>query len=434
MIGEKNMKLGLISFEDIFNPEKIITSSEIIEKGNNKDGKKKFSKDGIFSEEIFGEANDPNNIEIQGWIDFDSYYFISPIGYKKLYKVFKGNLLNEMISFNKETDKDGLFVEEEKKNEFSNIGLVKFQENFLKILDKYGNKEKSEYQSVLDMYNENKLFINKIPVFSPKIRPALVLNNTIISDSINRYYTLLAKYNNEIHTLDDETEEDYGTTNITRLHMLGQIQECSNSILEEIIVMLSGKKGVLRKNIIGVRINNSSRNVIVPKAYGPLNTVDLPYQTFLGLYEFLIINLMSKTEGILVNKAKDYIQQSKTHFDKKIYNYMMELKDKSIYGLKVLINRNPTINLGSIMSMGIDNIKDDYSDLTMSIPNSILAPMGADFDGDVLNIIPLFTTKHKNVFNGFEPHNLMISYNNGKFNREFSLDKDEKIGFYNLNN
>ena len=114
---------------------------------------------------------------------------------------------------------------------------------------------------------------------------------------------------------------------------------------------------------------------------------------------------------MLVTDAKQYIENSKTHFDEKIYRYMLELKNNSVLGLKVIINRNPTINLGSTMIMGIENIKTDYSDITMSIPNSILAPMGADFDGDVLNIIPLFTTKHKEVFTQGLSYPMGVYYN-----------------------
>ena len=81
------------------------------------------------------------------------------------------------------------------------------------------------------MYETNKLFVNKMPVFSPKIRPALILNNTIIFETINKYYALLSKYNNELHELDDESTDYYGMTDITKIMMLGQIQKCANNTI-----------------------------------------------------------------------------------------------------------------------------------------------------------------------------------------------------------
>ena len=47
-------------------------------------------------------------------------------------------------------------------------------------------------------------------------------------------------------------------------------------------------------------------------------------------------------------------------------------------GVKVLINRNPSISYGSILSMNVADIKTDYSDLTMSIPINVLQFLAGD--------------------------------------------------------
>ena len=95
---------------------------------------------------------------------------------------------------------------------------------------------------------------------------------------------------------------------------------------------------------------------------------------------------------------------------------------------------NPSINIGSIMNLRIRNVKKDINNLTLSLPNSILVPFAADYDGDVLNIIALFTQEQSDNFKEFIPQNLLISANNGKFNGEFSLQKDQKLAVYLLNN
>lgn len=53
---------------------------------------------------------------------------------------------------------------------------------------------------------------------------------------------------------------------------------------------------------------------------------------------------------------------------------------------------------------------------------------------DVLNIIALFTTSQKNAFLNLTPENLIISKDNGKFSRDFTISKDSRCGFYLLNN
>jgi len=53
---------------------------------------------------------------------------------------------------------------------------------------------------------------------------------------------------------------------------------------------------------------------------------------------------------------------------------------------------------------------------------------------DVLNLIALFTEEQKNSFINFTPAKMIISKNNGKFNRDYDFDKDQKLGLYCLNN
>lgn len=60
--------------------------------------------------------------------------------------------------------------------------------------------------------------------------------------------------------------------------------------------------------------------------------------------------------------------------------------------------------------------------------------MGADFDGDTLNIIALFSKEQYEAFKVQDPVNQLISYNDGLFNRTYSLNKDSQIAVYLLNN
>jgi len=86
------------------------------------------------------------------------------------------------------------------------------------------------------------------------------------------------------------------------------------------------------------------------------------------------------------------------------------------------------------LMLEITKIKPNYDDLTLSVSNNILAALGGDYDGDVLNIVPLFTEYLKETFSLLRPENLIISKNDGTFNRDFGLDKDQKLGIHILNN
>ena len=58
------------------------------------------------------------------------------------------------------------------------------------------------------------------------------------------------------------------------------------------------------------------------------------------------------------------------------------------------------------------------------------------FDGDILNIISLKTKEASEAFDkAFNPRkNMFISRNDGLFNNDFNLLKDQLIGLYEFNN
>lgn len=58
------------------------------------------------------------------------------------------------------------------------------------------------------------------------------------------------------------------------------------------------------------------------------------------------------------------------------------------------------------------------------------------FDGDILNIVSLKTKKLEEAYDKiFNPKfNMYISRNDGCFNNDFNLFKDQLIGLYEFNN
>jgi hypothetical protein len=100
----------------------------------------------------------------------------------------------------------------------------------------------------------------------------------------------------------------------------------------------------------------------------------------------------------------------------------------------ILLNRNPTINMGSYLAMNVASVKDDYSDLSCSLPIQCLQSLNADFDGDTLNITKEITTEFKRAFKEvfFPRTGFMIDHNNGLINSDFGFIKDETISLYNF--
>jgi hypothetical protein len=186
------MKLTFIHFDEFFNGKGIITNHEPVDIKT-----KKFTQDGVFSETIFGKLDNEGVqyscqcgkfkgkfflgkkcdscsnevvfteplIKRIGWILLDEYYVVNPNFYNLLIKIIPRNTLLNIISFDKKLTKDGEIKAD--KNVYHNVGLIKFKEDFESILNHFysSKKNKKEYYDLI-MENKDKVFINKIPVFS----------------------------------------------------------------------------------------------------------------------------------------------------------------------------------------------------------------------------------------------------------------------------
>lgn len=414
--NKKVKKLVLLNFEDIFDSTKVLTNHVPVTK------EKTFTEGGVFSEEIFGEMSG-DDIDTIGWITIEKGHIINPIMFNHLKRLL-GKDLDRIIKYEKSIDKDGNIVEDEEEDQ--NLGLLGFKDNFVALVEKYGNKKKYEKEYNFVLQNMEHVFINKIPVFNSKLRPASMIANTMVYDEINAEYNMILKYLHE----SDQLEDDHLT-----LPLLYNIQNYAVKIWNNIIAdYLRGKKGFLRKSNLGSRINFSSRNVITPLIGRNIDEVAIPYVVFAELYKYHLIALMSESKGIDYIEALDIWREKSLKFDEELYKYMMLLMERSEGGLNILLNRNPSISVGSILYLKIGEIKKDFSDVTLSISNNLLASLAGDFDGDVLNIIPILDINMQMMFSILSPSSLLIDRNNGKFNRRFGLEKDQILGIHILNN
>lgn len=415
------MRFRIVNFMKDFlskkeNQNKVVTNSNPLEN-------KAFTEDGVFSESLFGNFHTTSKLE-RCWIDFGNNYVINPLLFPYLKKVLPK--LNRMIKADKNIDLEG---EEVSTNELDDIGLIKLRKNLDDYIEQYGFKEIPEYNFIMN--NRDVLFINKFPVFSSKLRPAMMINsNTIVHDQINDVYNFIIKYSNELKASDVEIE---GDIQINKL--LCNLQDYCNQLNKGIVDgFLRKKQGFLRNNMLGSRINFSARCVIGPLVGYRIDEVIMPYKTYLELYKKQLINIVVKTEGVSYLKASRFWRKCMRTFNPKMYKYMKELNKKTVGGQYFLLNRNPSISVGSILELRIADIKDDYDDMILEISNNILNSLSGDYDGDTLNIFPLFNRHLVKIFKCFSPAKLLVHPNDGKFNKDFFLEKEQRCGIFVLNN
>jgi DNA-directed RNA polymerase beta' subunit len=219
---------------------------------------------------------------------------------------------------------------------------------------------------------------------------------------------------------------------IIRDATIEQIQAEFMQLSEEILENIKSKAGIIRNQICGTRVNFSARNIISPAKAGiKMDEIVVPYSTFLELYKFEIINILKNTENISFKAAEKEWFNATLGLNEKVYLIMKKMITDNEVG--VLLNRNPTISFGSILYLRVAGIKHDYNDVTMSIHNSCLTPLGGDYDGDVLNLISIKDASTRKVFKEvFSPIHLIIDPNNGRLNNSLNLERDQILGLNTL--
>jgi DNA-directed RNA polymerase beta' subunit len=209
---------------------------------------------------------------------------------------------------------------------------------------------------------------------------------------------------------------------------LGMIQAEYFTLNEYALDYIRSKEGLIRNQICGVRLNYTARSIISPAFAGrKIDEIVVPYKTFLELYKFEIINVIKNVKKVSYKEAETIHFNAGLKFDEEVYLIMKDLIDHNEVG--VLLNRNPTINIGSILYLRITDIKHNIDDLTMSVNNCILTLLAGDYDGDTLNLISIKDSETRDLFKSiFSPIHLMIDPKNGKFNNDLNLERDQVLG------
>ncbi len=385
------------------------------------------------------------NIEFTGWIILDRDRIIQPLYYRLLNRIVKSKKysLEDIIKPRAKIDKDGIIQLEpvDDKKPFNSIGVDGLYERFDEILDYFYKKKKR--RDLIDMIRDekDKVFASCIPVYTSALRP------TSFSGESNfhfvtpeRLYNNIVKKSQLLNKMGDESEEVGGQYQLERdqLHRqitVSELQKKINALWTLVFDNIDTKYGHIREELLGGRVNFSARNVIIPDSSLEADQIEVGYLTFLELYRYEIIGYLVRMTNCTYDEASQEWFESTLSFNRRVYGIMEYIIEKT--DPAVIMNRNPTINFGSLMLMRIKRVRPVYDDNhTMAIPVFILRDLNADFDGDILNIVSIkFQDMKAEYDKNFNPkRSLIISRNDGYFNDNFNLLKDEIIGLYQFNN
>ena len=145
-------------------------------------------------------------------------------------------------------------------------------------------------------------------------------------------------------------------------------------LYKEIENILAKKKGVIR-NLFGGRYNFTSRSVIVSNPKLRIDQIILSYHVLVKVMQQTIINIIKKTYNVNLSVAYDIWYKAVLEVNPRVVDIIRNIIKASPEGIRFIINRNPSINYGSILQMYCVDINFEH---TMEIPLQILGPLAAD--------------------------------------------------------
>lgn len=233
------------------------------------------------------------------------------------------------------------------------------------------------------------MIMSVMPVVPPELRPIVSLpgGRFAVSDLNDLYRSIVIK-NNRLRRLIEIGAPDVILRNEKRM-----LQESVDALLDNqhrpgkpllnsrrlpyqsLTDQLRGKKGILRKNLLGKRVDYSGRAVIVGDATLGLNQCGIPKSVALEMFKPFVIHEILEA-GLVVNirSAKDMIDERE--------DIVWDLLEKIVYNRPIILNRPPTLHKYSIQAFYPRLVEGD----AIRLHPLVCKAFNADFDGDAMQV------------------------------------------------
>jgi DNA-directed RNA polymerase subunit beta' len=391
-----------------------------------------FNPDGLFSEEIFGA---------EGSLDRSkqfSYLLLST-------KVIHPTLYRHIIRLERKLEKwfsteqsfriteEGEIVEDEN----GVAGISAFIEEYPKIKWRAGSTQREEFiKGIEQSYKNNTLFIDKIPVLPPDVRPFFEDENGQMSqDELNDVYIDILRKSFQIKSA-GSSGQFFDLLN-------WGLQIATNNHDQFIKHKIEKKQGLIRGNMLGKRIDFSGRAVITPGPDLDINEIGVPMRMAVMLFQPFLLHYMifSKKYPYRVELEKEIMaymdseltvdalqrlfKSIKTHdsVPKKLYEMVFDATEIVMKGRVVIAKRDPALHDGSLRAFNPVLNRGD----TIEISTTQVGTFNADFDGDQMALYHPITVEAQ-----AEIKEKMMSVA-GKKNAtsvNFEMGKEMNVGLY----
>lgn len=375
------------------------------------------------------------DLTVTGWIILDKDYIIQSSMYKKIASFIGPKVLEPILTYADPLEKAASGID----TPFYGIGMIEFRERFPEIIEYFykKNKKTDMYMFLKAMYASGNIFMHSIPVYSSFLRQFIVKGDDIKYSKTDVLYRKIfsnASLLNDRFELSRRVEHRQRAKKdlayLRREAILYRIQQDIDRLWELSFKTIDKKEGLIKDQLLGGRMNYTARNVIIPDSSLRCDEIGLGYITFLELYKPELIGLMKQVYNINYQKATHIWEDASMSFSKEVYELMQYMLTHR--KCMVTIDRNPSINYGSMMAMKIKKVSPDYYDNCMGLPIGILPKPNADFDGDIMSIeLHKLDEIAQDVYDKMNPRDhFQISRNDGLFDPDSCLFKDQIVGVY----
>lgn len=262
-------------------------------------------------------------------------------------------------------------------------------EDVRKILDSISDAD-AELLGFENGSHPRKMIIQTIPVIPPVARPSMTQDGRVWTDYITNLYVSILRENKKINDRMDNLEVTSIVDTIYRLYR--NIIEGPDGAHEEgqgIKDRIQGKEAIIRKALMGGRVNYSGRTVLGPDPTLKFGQIRVPryYASKLTVPEVVNQYNFSKIEKLLrEGKITMVVEKSSGRSiqinEKNKETFEIHIGDKAQRHLQdgdtLMFGRQPTLHRQSLMG-GKVVLADE---LTLGLPLFYTTPMNADFDGD----------------------------------------------------
>ena len=252
------------------------------------------------------------------------------------------------------------------------------------------------------------LFIVNLPVIPAGFRPVMDVigknaKKSMISDPRNAHYVKILWKCRRFTRLKDflgiklilEREEGLLQKAVDELYFGGV--KLRNKELEGLIHYISGKTGILRKNLLGKRVDFSGRSVITPNPSLALDEVGLPYKMAYELFSPFIMR-------VLYNQGLGYERADRWHRNN--HPRCWRILEQVAPGERLMLNRQPTLHRLGLMSFKVKL----HRGKTIQLSPMVCTPFNADFDGDQMAVhLPLYDNTKEEVAELMSPEKNLLS-------------------------